>query len=236
MKTSIIVPTYKHDPTGCLEAIRLNTDFGDDVEVVVVANGAPDTTIELVKAMGKPFRLIVSTEPLGYTRAVNVGVMASKGQNVILMNDDLVLLNWWKKNDWIKALEQPFSDPSVVVTGAMRDRWSKDAYFLVFFLVMLHKDKMIELGLLDEAFSPGCGEDADFCLKAQAAGYKIVQVPKQMDHWKTDFPLWHSGHATISQCPEFGEVGKRNQKILDQRYPRTEEDVKLATAFSISGG
>jgi len=235
MKTSIIVPTYKHNPAGCFEAIKRNTDLAD-MEVVVVANGAPDSTMELVRLMGDPFRLIISPSPLGYTKAVNVGVMAAHGEKVILMNDDLVVLDWWRKHDWVRALEAPFSDPSVVVTGAMKDRWSKDQYFLVFFLVMLRKDKMIELGLLDEAFSPGCGEDTDFCLKAQNAGYKIVQVPKDMDHWKTEMPIWHAGHATISQCPEFEEVGKRNQKLLEQRYPRAKDDVAMATAFAPKGG
>jgi len=231
MKTSIIIPTYKHDPTGCLEAINRNTDLAD-MEVVVVANGAPSGTIDLVTALGKPFRLVVSPEPLGYTKAINVGVMAAHGEKAILMNDDLVVLDWWRHHDWVRALEAPFSDPSVAVTGAMKDRWSKDKFFLVFFLVMVDRAKMIRLGLLDETFNPGCGEDTDFCFRAQAAGYKTVQVPKEMDRWKTEFPIWHSGHATISQCPEFKQVGERNQKILEQRYPRTDEDVRLAIEFS----
>lgn len=234
MKTSIIVPTYKHNPTGCLESVAKNTDLSD-MEVVVVANGAPESTLNLVRGMGNPFRLIVSAEPLGYTKAINVGVMAAHGEKVILMNDDLVILDWWRKHDWVRALELPFSDPSVVVTGAMKDRWSKNLFFLVFFLVMLRKDKMIELGMLDEAFSPGCGEDTDFCIKAQNKGYKIVQVPKEMDYWKTEMPIWHEGHATISKCPEFEGVGVRNQALLDRRYPRTEEDVAMATAFSMRG-
>ena len=230
---SIIIPTYNHVALlkQCIESIKTTTDL-KKTEVIVVANGCKDETEKYVLSLGEPFQLINSREPLGFTRAVNIGIMASSGKNIILLNDDAMILNWGNNDGWIKMLEAPFADPKMAATGASQDYWSKGNLFLIFFCVMIPKKLLLQFGLLDEVFNPGAGEDADFCIKVQQAGYKIRQVPREFNDWKTEFPIYHIGHVTCGGVVGWDAIGARNTAILETRYHRTEEDRKMQKEFS----
>jgi GT2 family glycosyltransferase len=97
---------------------------------------------------------------------------------------------------------------------------------------MMERQLLLSLGLLDEAFNPGAGEDADFCLKALAMGLKSVQVPRDCDVWRTEFPIFHIGHMTCGSVPNWRDTAQRNTAILEDRYPRTEDDRQFQKAFS----
>ena len=234
MDNTIIIPTYNsvHGLSECIRSVKAHTDEADlaRTEILVVANGCRDGTEDYVRSLGD-VRLLSFPDPMGFTGATNEGIRASDAKRVILLNDDCVILDWG--GNWIRMLEAPFdSEPAMAVTGSNRDVWRRGDYFIVFCCSMLRRDVLDELGLLDMAFNPGCGEDADFCLKARARGYKTRQVPVEHDHWRTAFPLWHVGHMTICRLAGFKEVATRNTGILEERYPRTDEDRALQKAFS----
>ena len=96
---------------------------------------------------------------------------------------------------------------------------------LAFWCVMMEREMFGELGLLDEAFSPGMGEDGDFCIKAEMAGHGLVQVPVDGSHafgqpdasMQRLFPIMHRGSGTFGS-QNAGAVIERNKKLLDQRY------------------
>lgn len=229
---SIVIPTYNHLEQclkPCVESM-LKTNLRDS-EVVVVCNGCKDGSEEYVKTLGDRFRLVSTPDPLGYTKAVNVGIVRTSGDKVVLTNDDIMILDWG--GNWIDILEQPIdADPQMVMTGSSRDVWAKDKPFLVFSMVMIRRATLYEFGLLDEAFNPGAGEDCDFSLKCLAKGYKYRQVPKEFDCWRTEFPMWHYGNTTCGAVPGWHETSARNTKILEGRYPRTDEDRALQKKFS----
>lgn len=232
-KNSIVIPTYNQFERlkECIESIKTTTDL-KRTEVVVVANGSKEETEKYILALGEPFRLISSKKALGFTRAVNIGIMAASGENIILLNDDAMILDWGSNDEWIKMLETPFVDPKMAVTGASKDYWAKDKPFLVFFCVMIPKKILLQFGLLDEAFSPGAGEDADFCIKVQQAGYKIRQVPKEFNYWYGEFPLCHVGGISCASLKEWDDIVIRNNAILESRCPRTDADREYQKAFS----
>jgi GT2 family glycosyltransferase len=234
IENSIIVPTYNHvaQLMECLQSVARNTDPTRN-EVWVVANGCSDGTEDYVKSLGPPFHLISSPEPLGYTGAANVGIVAARGERVILLNDDTAILDWSGVDGWIKMLEKPIlEDPKVVATGPTRDFWAQKDPFLVFYCVMIRKSVLVEIGLLDMAFNPWAGEDVDFCLRARARGYEIRQVPVELDHWRTAFPIRHVGGLACTYLPEWGGVASRNLALLEKRYPRTDDDRAFQVAFS----
>jgi glycosyltransferase involved in cell wall biosynthesis len=237
MRTSIIIPTLNHLEDclkPCINSLLKNTNLEEwDAEVVVVANGCTDGTEDYVRSLGSRFKVISFPNALGYPKAVNAGILASTGEYIVLLNNDLLFLEWCAKNEWLNILESPMrEDPKVAITGSSRDMWAKDKWFIVFYCAMIRRSLLAYTGLLDEVFSPGCGEDADLCLKAQQLGYKVVQVPKELPKWETQFPIWHIGHQTINGIPNFDEVGAVNTRILERRYPRTEEDRLAQDAFS----
>lgn len=226
VKYSIVIPTYNHCDDllkPCLDSIIKHTDFRN-VEIIVVANGCVDNTKDFVQNLNhSSIKMIWNTEPLGYTTATNIGIRNSVGEYVILMNNDVVLLDYQSKNDWLYLLEQPFKyNKKVGMTGTIElyDP-DVDSKFIVFCLVMIKKDLFNKFGLLDEIFSPGYGEDIDFNMKIKKAGYECVEVFDQIDKFGQyySFPFWHKGSQTFNNIPSYtNEVVPRNKSILKERY------------------
>ena len=94
---------------------------------------------------------------------------------------------------------------------------------IAFWCAMIPRRLFDELGMLDEVFSPGCGEDGDFCIKAELAGHELVQVPTNISSDFgagipiQNFPIYHKGSGTFGFL-EAGGLIERNKKILDDRY------------------
>lgn len=219
MKTSIVIPTYnkvKH-LAECCASIKRNTDL-TDVEVIVVSNGCKDGTKEYVNGLGDPFRLISWHKPLGYTRATNIGISASDADYVLLFNNDNVILDWGK--NWLQILEAPFRQHSTAGLSGPHKEWRGGKPWLLFYCCLIKRDVFQKVGLLDETFSPGAGEDTDFGLKAQLAGYTVHQVPKELDGPKYDsaFPIYHKGSLTMLEIENHDEHYRRNELILQARY------------------
>ena len=201
-------------------------------DVWIVCNGCSDEAVNWAKGLGSDFHLLVCPEALGYTRAVNIGLMAAQSDNVILLNDDVMILDWGGNNRWVEMLTDPLKDKSIAITGSTIDWWAKDKPFMVFFCVAIRREVVKEIGYLDEIFNPGCGEDADFCLKVQQKGYRILQVPEQVPVWGTKFPIYHIGNTTCCGITGWDKVTTRNTAILEQRYPRTDEDRQFQISYS----
>jgi GT2 family glycosyltransferase len=233
---SIVIPTYLNTSgvKALLESIKQHTDLSD-CEILVVANGAPPETREIVN-MGIPLKMLWFDEPQGFSKAVNAGIKESIGDAVILLNDDCELLTQ-EHNRWLNLLSEPFSDPQVGITGSHK-LFSEDAQheFIIFFCVMLRRKMLDQIGVLDESFSPFYGEDIDLCIRAERAGWKWVQVPvgeechlelmpntEHLPEWKRskwvgNFPISHEAEVTLGQLPNHVEVVERNRAILRARY------------------
>ena len=221
IKFSIIVPTYNRLNDlliPCLDSIRATTKFGD-VEVLVMANGCTDGTEDYVRSLGEPFRVLSHPKPLGYTKAMNTAVCAAEGEFVVPFNNDVRIIDWGPNYDWLAVMNAPFSDPKVGITGPFR-QYRAGNPFIVFCLAMIRKELFWKIGMLDEAFNPGAGEDTDWCMKLAKAGYKVVQVPDEGDsRLRTGaFPMYHMGGGTVSTIREWSQTATRNEKILQERY------------------
>jgi GT2 family glycosyltransferase len=214
---SIIIPTYNHLDDclrPCLESLKQYTVL-DDIEVLVVANGCKDGTADFVDSLGYPFKLVWFDDGLGFTKATNEGIKAARGDLIVLLNNDTQILDkGLPKGTWIKMLEEPFlRDDKVGITGPLQlhDNYA-DANVMIFFCVMIRKEVFDRIGLLDESFSPGGGEDIAFCIEAEKAGFKQIVVPdNNLTFTFTNegrFPIYHIGEGTFSN-KEFPEYGKR---------------------------
>ena len=230
IKISIIIPTHNHcidllEP--CLSSLIRYTNL-EKIEVIVVSNGSIDNTDEYVKSLGKPFKLISFKESLGFTKATNEGIKAAKGEYIIFLNNDTVLLQQ-EKNAWIEMLVKPFSfyDIRVGATGPLMSYCPHaERNFLIFFCICIKRNVLDIVGFLDEIFSPGGGEDSDWCIRAENLGYELVQVPGDILHSEKgmmigSFPIWHQAEKTMldkEHKEEWYKVIERNSKILEERY------------------
>jgi O-antigen biosynthesis protein len=215
VKYSIVIPTYNHLEDclkPCIESVLKFSDMSE-TEIIVVANGCKDGTREYLKSLkGRGVRYVWYNEGLGYTKAANIGIQQSEGEYVVLLNNDTVILDFAPKHEWLKALERPFEeDPKMGVVGpsilyfspghketGLRYNRTDGDWFVVFFCAMIKKSTFDAIGLLDEIFSPGFGEDLDFCLRAKAKGYTIRQVPFDKEwEYQTEFPIYHRPESTF---------------------------------------
>ena len=144
MKYSIIIPTYNHLDDClrlCIDSICANTIINDSIEIIVVSNGSTDGTNEYLyeqKKNIKNLRVITTDEPLGYPLAVNMGIQISKGEFIVLLNNDAQILNFCEKNVWLDMLHAPFADDNVGITGPSKLYCKEvNSYFLIFIYVFV---------------------------------------------------------------------------------------------------
>lgn len=245
-KISIVIPTYlRSDKLElCLESIVKFTDL-DHVDVLVVCNGAPLETRTICHEY--PVSYLWSDEPLGFSRACNLGIEHRRDSDfIVLLNDDVILLDQ-EKNTWLNQLQQPFADPRMGITGSLKQFCpSAQREFLLFFCVMIRTKMLDEIGVLDEVFGIGAGEDCDLSCRAVDYGWKIQAVPDapptyadrgdpslpayQQGHWVTSSPIYHLAGATVGKVEGFQDTFARNAEILRKRYA-----VDISRAQTIEG-
>lgn len=223
MRASIIIPAYKpHELLrDCLKAIALNTTLST-VEVIVVCNGSPRESADFVLSMDPSFRLVWYEEPLGFTRAVNIGFSLASADSVITLNSDAHLLPH-QRDGWLDRLLVPLDDPTVGITGLGMMWLEHYGEFLPFYCVALKRKLLDELGPLDMAFSPGYGEDTDFCIRAKRAGYRLVQVDKVTpDHVNkmnlSDFPIYHRGEGSFTDKEARAKYLENTYRVLGRKW------------------
>ena len=221
-KVSIIIPTYNHLEDclrPCIESIIKYTDLSD-VEVIIVANGCKDKTREYVESLGEHFKLVWFDKGQGYTKATNEGVKKSKGEILILMNNDFLLLDQ-PKNQWIDFLIKPLKD-NIGITGNLKLwDWSVERKFILFFCAAIPRYIWDKIGGLNEEWSPGGGEDIEFCLKVEQLGYKVIQVPDEENIIKdginvNHFMSYHAGEATVMDEEHKGMWVKHIEKVREK--------------------
>jgi GT2 family glycosyltransferase len=224
MKFSIIIPTFNRWDLlkNCIDSIISTVDltFG---EVIVISNGCTDNTPFLVQSTykDKPVSVVYWPKPLGYPKAINMGISASTGDIVILLNNDTVFL----ANNWYDILVDPFkTTPTAGITGVIK-RYQGGKPWILFFCAAIKREVINAVGHLDETFTPGCGEDIDYCMKALAKGYTIHQVPEQVlthingtNKMTGHFPIYHDGGVTVNKNPNQSIIYARNMKIVEDRY------------------
>jgi N-acetylglucosaminyl-diphospho-decaprenol L-rhamnosyltransferase len=92
MNLSVVVVNYRSRDLllECLRALEADSP-GLSVETVVVDNDSRDGTAEAVAARFPAARVLVNPANLGYARAVNQGIAATRGEFVLVMNPDCVI-------------------------------------------------------------------------------------------------------------------------------------------------
>jgi len=148
----------------------------------------------------------------------------AKGDKLLLLNNDTVILEQ-EPNTWINILLSGFAKPQAGITAPLIN-YSDTAgmEFAVFFCAMIDRRVVDKIGYLDEIFSPGSGEDVDYCVRAFRAGYLTVGVPVGQTPDRSEgmpvgpFPFYHRGEITVWELPDWDAIYKRNEEILADRY------------------
>jgi GT2 family glycosyltransferase/tetratricopeptide (TPR) repeat protein len=218
----------------CLESLRRNTPQGH--EVIVVDNGSSDGTIDFLRQSSQ-VRLIENAENRGYPAAANQSIQAARGGYALLLNNDVVVPAGWLgrllapfERDPRLGLAGPrtnrISGPQQIVVSyrdlADLDRFAADhagrhagelhpATRLVGFCLLIRREVIDTIGLLDERFGMGNFEDDDFCRRAIGAGFGAAIVGDAYVH--------HFGSASFTgNRVDLGALLRKNQAIYDEKW------------------
>lgn len=199
MKTSIIILTYNglKYSKNCIESIRKYTE--KDYEIIVVDNNSTDGTKNWL-SMQRDIKVIYNNENFGFPIGCNQGIRAACGNDILLLNNDIIVTPNWLKN-LRKCL---YSSKNIGAVGPITNKcsnkqsinlrydsindmikWCKKYNIsnpskwenrskLVGFCFFFKREVINKIGLLDERFSPGNYEDDDYSLRIRRAGYKLV--------------------------------------------------------------
>jgi len=94
MDISIVILNYndKEYLKRCLQSLE-HCSKSRQVEVIVSDNASVDGSVEMVAAEFPSARVLKNTENLGFTKGNNVGIRASTGRYVFLLNSDIKVLD-----------------------------------------------------------------------------------------------------------------------------------------------
>jgi GT2 family glycosyltransferase len=200
---SIIIVT--HDNLAltrlCLESVLRNTPY-PACEVLVVDNASTDGTPEFLQALAAhhpDVRVILNSQNLGFARANNQALAASRGDHLVLLNNDTVV-----PPGWLTRLLAHLADPEVGLVGPVTNfvgnearievtytnigemelfaadrgrrhaRKLADIPMLAMFCTAMRRDTFAQIGPLDERFGIGMFEDDDYTRRVRAAGLRVV--------------------------------------------------------------
>ncbi len=183
----------------CIESIR-NTCFDRCYEIIVVDNASNDGSIEWLSDQSD-IVLIKNSENRGFPAGCNQGIQAADPDNdIFLLNNDTIML----PNSLLGLRMGLYEDELTGATGAvtnlaLNDQAVGEMYtsteeciqfgaeinipdidpyeeklFLVMFAMLIKRECLDAVGLLDERFTPGMFEDNDYGLRIAEKGYKCV--------------------------------------------------------------
>ena len=237
MKYSIVIPTYNHCNDllkPCIDSILKYTDMSD-VELIISANGCTDNTKSYLDELSSQFnklgfganlKVLWNEQPLGYPRAVNAGIKLASAQYVVLLNNDTILLDQ-SKNKWLYMMEDSFRYlDNCGVSGPLKS-FSPEANsnFVIFFCAMIDRKVFNSIGLLNEEYDTGSGEDIEFCVEAMQSGYQVSECASKFlsssGVFSGEFPIYHKGQGTMrdeSLVSDWDGKFKNNLLKLAHKY------------------
>ena len=235
---SIIIPCFNQEDytKACIESIHANSH---DYEIIIVDNGsdlpACFHTADLKDIIDR-IHYIRNEENLGFPKAVNQGIEASKRDIVAILNNDCILTPQWLEIlqshlsngfDMVGSVTNSISGPQQVLIDQYEDLatlyqaaeahskknegQSYPFHRLVFFCVAIKREVIDKIGLLDEIYTPGNFEDDDLCMRAIEAGFKLG-IAK-------DCYVHHFSSVTHKAMNiDYRALLSKNQKIFNDKW------------------
>ncbi|QAA30587.1 glycosyltransferase [Clostridium manihotivorum] len=199
-KVSIIILTYNNleYTKKCLESIRKYTTEVD-YELIVVDNSSNDGTKDWLK-QNSDIKCIFNEVNLGFPIGCNQGILASTGDSILLLNNDVIVTpNWlsnlmialWSSDEigavgavtnscsYYQTIEVDYKDYDELIEFSTKHNISDPSKWeqrikLIGFCMLIKKEVVNYIGLLDERFTPGNYEDDDYSYRIMNKGYKLM--------------------------------------------------------------
>ena len=226
---SIVILSYKSRKLleDCINSIR-RTCYPTEYEMVIVDNGSDEETIKYLEIQ-EDIVLRVNKENAGFPAGCNQGIALAKADNDIMLlnNDTIMCVN---SLFWLRMAL--YDDAKVGACGSVTNyaineqivyipREDEEEYnrlievnnsnivnvyepkmWLVGFAVLIRRNALNDVGLLDEIFTPGNLEDVDLGVRLSKAGYRQY--------------LCHNSYIIHIGSQSFGKDTDKYKDIIDK--------------------
>ncbi|MFH1202395.1 MAG: glycosyltransferase [Candidatus Omnitrophota bacterium] len=234
---SIIIAHFngKEMIKDCLDALYGIAYPKNKFEVIVVDNGSTDGSVRSIKNKYKKAIVLVN-KINNYCKACNLGIVKSKREYVVLLNNDVVVGKRWlaelvkviKSNNSIGAVTSKlFSGDTIQNAGLVglpnfywdeRGAGKKVSEYnsiaevdaISGTSVLYRRSALDQAGLLDEDFVM-FGEDVDLSLRMKKHGWKLVYVPGSL--------AYHKKHGSCDERFAHEAIEKNRLLLVAKHYP-----------------
>jgi len=220
-KCDIVIPVWNEleYTRNCVESVKKNTKY--PYRLIVIDNASSGPTEEYLRSMEKAFPellLIRNKANLGFVKAVNQGMSASGSPYMCLLNNDTLVTDNWL-TFMVSAIESGpenigIANPTSNVFGkktadGKKGQW-QELDSCRGFCMVVKKEVIEKIGLLDEIYGMGYFEEKDFSRRAFEAGYISVRV-------KSSF-VFHKDRVSFDRLGNRNEIFRRNEAIYDKKW------------------
>lgn len=205
----IIIPNWnsKEHLRECLLSLS-KLDY-TNYKIIVVDNGSTDGSVEMVRASFPHVTLLANSQNLGFAKAVNLGIQASKEEYIALLNNDTVVNPHWLSS-LVSAMQR---DPKVGLAGGKiyyyelekvfwgyggkvdlltgltwnvgkgeKDAGNYDYDYIPACALIIKRETIEKIGFFDEEYF-AYFEDTDLNIRARMFGYNVLFIPEAL--------VWH---------------------------------------------
>ncbi len=241
---SIIVLTYNNLEYNkkCIRSILNNTAY-PNYELIVVDNQSTDGTIEYLKELEKEahpqLQIIFNQENSGFAGGNNLGIKVSKGDYIMLLNNDTVVTRGWLTN-MVKhmTLKQDIGMCGAVTNSIGNEAMIRvqyhnekelqefayqytfehmgeeytDADRLAMFCTLIRKSIIDKVGGLDEQYKVGMFEDDDYAQAVTREGYRLVMTEDVFIH--------HINNASFKKLEDvvYQKIFQENKAKFEKKW------------------
>jgi GT2 family glycosyltransferase len=230
---------------ACLDALLAQTHdkTHGGCEILVVDNASVDGSGDLVAARYPQVRLIRNARNLGFAGGCNVGLELAQGEVLVLLNQDTEVHPGWlaalvtvldaDPTIGIAGSKALYPNGAIQHAGGVVDLQGSgshrgyrqpdngqfddlaDVDYVTGASLALRRAVYAQIGGFDEGFEVAYSEDVDFCLRAQAAGWRVVYAPASV--------LVHKEQSTAA-APGYDAMvlQHRNRlRVVAKHWPQT---------------
>lgn len=203
---SIIIPVFNHfeDTLNCLKSIS-QADGKITYEIIVIDDGSSDVTSSVLSHC-KQLHYIRNEENLGFLRSCNKSAAAARGEYLVLLNNDTMVLPGWldamidtftgHPGTGLVGSKLLYPDGSLQEAGGVmwadasginfgrndnpdlpQYNYMRDADYCSGASICVPRRIWDEMNGLDEFFAPAYYEDTDLAFRIRNAGYAVLYQP-----------------------------------------------------------
>lgn len=188
------------------------------VELLIIEAESDDGTAKYCDWLSENYKNInvIHSPKEGVVKAFNRGMQAVKEGDVLLTHDDVVFPKLYM-TDWLWEMIKfkQFDDCGLIIPlnggGVSGPEFMEGLVWAGTWCMYIPRRTLDEVGIFDEEFHPGNGEDIDLSYRVHKKNWKIYRANFAVDHHRKT-------EHTNDQSMDVQKVIKRNSIYFKKKY------------------